>query len=386
MNRGAGILLIGILLAAGGSGCGGKDREPATERLRLSGIDVAIAESSSRERTAEVTGTVRSAKIAVLAARVMGRITSIPVDEGTRVEAGATLATIDDAAIRAQWVAAESAVAEAEAGREEVERAIAQAQAGNTLAEKTFERYRSLFAEKIVTAQEFDEIQAKRTVAEQEYRRSLDRKAQVAARLAQAKAQADAAKTMLSYTRITAPFAGVVTEKRADAGSMASPGMPILVLEDPSRYRVEASVPESFLGRLRTGSRVTVVLDADPVRRIAGTVSETIPRVDPMSRTFVAKVDLPGGRGLRTGMSGKVRFATGRETVVTVPRGAITRAAGYEGLFLVGKDNVARLALVTPGERFGDRVEILSGIDPGTRVVVSPPEALADGVRVEIRR
>jgi len=385
-TRGAGILLLGILLMAGWAGCGGKKQESATERPRVSGIEVAIAESSQRERTAEVTGTVRSAKIAVVAARVMGRITSIPVEEGSRVEAGAMLATIDDAAIRAQLATAESAVAEAEAGQEEVEGAIVQAESGKFLAEKTFERFRNLHEEKVITAQEFDEVQAKRTVAEQDYKRALDRKAQVAARISQAKAQADVARTMLSYTRITAPFAGVVTEKSVDPGSMASPGMPILVLEETRRYRMEASVPESFLGRLRVGSRVTVVLDADPGNEIAGTVSEAVPRVDPMSRTFVAKVDLPGTRGPRTGMSGRIRFATGVETVVTVPRTAITRAVGYEGLFTVGEDNVARLSMVKPGELFGDRVEILSGIDPGTRVVVSPPEELVDGARVEVRR
>lgn len=386
MKRGAGILLLGILLMAGWAGCGGKKQESATERPRVSGIELAIAESSQRERTAEATGTVRSAKIAVVAAQVMGRITSILVEEGSRVEAGTTLATIEDAAVRAQLDAAESAVAEAEAGREEAEGAIAQAEAGKILAEKTFERFRNLYEGRVVTAQEFDEVQAKRTVAEQEYKRSLERRAQVTARLSQAKSKADVARTMHSYTRITAPFAGVVTEKSADPGSMASPGMPILVLEETRRYRMEASVPESFLGRLRVGSRVTVSLDTEPGREIAGAVSETVPRVDPMSRTFTAKVDLPGARGIRTGMSGRIRFSTGVETVVTVPRTALTRAAGYEGLFAVGEDNVARLSMVKPGEPFGDRVEILSGIDPGTRVVVSPPDALVDGARVEIRR
>lgn len=386
MKRGAGILLAGMLLVAGWSGCGGKTPESTAERPRVSGIDVVIAEVSERERTAEVTGTVRSEKIAVLAAQVMGRITSLPVEEGSRVDAGRVLATIDDAAIRAQLAVAEGAIAEAEAGREETERAIAQAEAGKILAEKTYDRYRNLFEERIVTAQAFDEIRTRQTVAEQDYRRALDRRVQVAARLSQAKAQADAARAMLSYTKITAPFAGVVTEKRADAGSMASPGMPILVLEETSRYRLEASVPESYLGRLRAGSRVAVVLDADPGNGIGGTVSEVVPRVDPMSRTFVAKVDLPGTRGLRTGMSGRIRFSIGKETVVTVPRTAITRAAGYEGLFIVAEDNVARLSLVKPGESFDDRVEILSGVDPGTRVVVSPPEALVDGARVEVRR
>ena len=383
--RGAGSLLMALLLALP-AGCGEQKKHAAAERPRVSGVEVVRTDSSPRERTAEVTGTVRAANIAVVAAQTMGRITSIPVAEGSRVEQGALLATIDDAAVRAQFAAAEGAVAEAEAGREEAERAIAQAEAGKTLAVRTYERFRKLHEEKIVTTQEFDEVQAKRTMAEMDHERALDRRAQASARLDQAKAQADVARAMLSYTRITAPFAGVVTEKNADPGSMASPGMSILVLEDTRRYRMEASVPESYLGLLRVGSRVTVVLDTRPGREVPGSVSEAVPLVDPMSRTFTVKVDLSGKTALRTGMSGRVRFVTGKESVVAVPRAAIMRAGGGDGIFEIGEDNVARLVMVKTGEAYGDRVEILSGIDPGTRVAVSPPEALVDGALVEVRR
>lgn len=384
-SRAAGGLLLALLLALP-AGCGEPKKHAAAERPRVSGVEVVRTAVSPRERTAEVTGTVRAANSAVVASQTTGVITSIPVAEGSRVEQGALLATIDDAAVRAQVAAAEGAVAEAEAGRAEAERAIAQAEAGKTLAVKTYERFRRLHEEKIVTTQEFEEVQAKKTVAEQDHERTQDRRAQVAARLAQAKAHADAARTALSHTRITAPFAGVVTEKKADAGSMAAPGMPLLVLEDTRRYRMEASVPESYLGLLRVGSRVTVVLDADPGKEVPGSVSETVPLVDPMTRTFTAKVDLPGKAALRTGMSGRIRFVTGTESVVAIPRAAITRAGGVDGIFAIGEDNVARLVMVKTGEAYGDRVEILSGIDPGIRVAVSPPEALVDGALVEVRR
>lgn len=382
----AAVGLLLALLVALPAGCGEPKKHAAAERPRVSGVEVVRTAASPRERTAEVTGTVRAANSAVVASQTTGVIASIPVAEGSRVEQGALLAAIEDAAARAQVAAAEGAVAEAEAGRAEAERAIAQAEAGKTLAVKTYERFRKLHEEKIVTTQEFEEVQAKKTVAEQDYERAQDRRAQVAARLAQAKAHADAAGTALSHTRITAPFAGVVTEKKTDAGSMATPGMPILVLEDTRRYRMEASVPESYLGLLRVGSRVTFVLDAYPGREVPGSVSEAVPLVDPMTRTFTVKVDLPGKAALRTGMSGRVRFVTGTESVVAVPRAAITRAGGVDGIFAIGEDNVARLVMVKTGEAYGDRVEILSGIDPGTRVAVSPPEALVDGARVEIPR
>jgi RND family efflux transporter MFP subunit len=306
--------------------------------------------------------------------------------EGTRVGKGAVLATIDDTAIRAQLAAAEAMVAEAEAGREEAERAIAQAEAGKTLAEKTYERFRKLHEEKVVTPQEFDEIEVRRTVAVKEYERALERRAQVAAKSSQAKAQADAARAMLSYTLVTAPFAGIVTEKKIDAGSMASPGVPIVVLEETGRYRIEASVPETYLGPLKVGSRVRVVLDGGGGEEMAGSVSEVVPTVDPASRTFTVKVDLPRGGELRTGMFGRVLIPVGKEPVLVVPQRAISQVGGYDGLYTVSADNVARLVMVKTGRTFGDGVEILSGVDPGTRVAVSPLERLVDGARVEIRK
>ncbi len=374
-----------ILLLAG---CGEKGAHApgAAESPPVTGVEIVEAGAGPRERFAEAVGTVRARNIAAVAPQVMGRITSLPVAEGGRVEKGALLAAIDDTQLRAQLTAAEGAVAEAEAGREEVLRAIAQAEANRGLAAKTFERFRTLYEEKVVTRQEFDEAEARNTVAVKEHERAQDRLAQVTAKIAQAKAQADAARVMLSYTRVTAPFSGIVTEKKADAGSMAVPGSPILVLEDTGRYRIEASVPETYLGALKAGSRVRVVLDASPGTEIPATVTEVVPLVDPASRTFIAKADLPEGTGMRTGMFGRILFPTGRETTLAVPQRAISRVGGFDGLYTVTADNVAHLVMVRTGRSFGDDVEILSGIDPGTRVAVSPVDRLADGVRVEERK
>jgi len=385
--RGIGIFLLAGIVA-GMAGCGEKGKHgPATaERPLVTGVELVTAGSAPRERFGEAVGTVRANNIAAVAPQVMGRVTSLPVAEGARVGKGALLATIDDTQVRAQLMAAEAMVAEAEGGREEAERSIAQAEAGKSLAEKTYERFRKLNEEKVITPQEFDEVEVKRTVAVKEYERSLTRRSQAVAKIAQAKAQADAARAMLSYTRVTAPFPGVVTEKRADAGSMAVPGVPIVVLEDTGRYRLEASVPETYLGTLKVGSRVRVVLGTPPGKEIPGTVSEVVPQVDPESRTFTAKVDLPAGGALRTGMFGRVLFPTGKEDVLVVPQRAISRVGGYDALYTVTADNVARLVMVTTGKSFGDEVEILSGIEPGARVAISPLEKLVDGARVEVRK
>ncbi len=385
--RRARIFLL-VALAGIASGCGekGKDRPEEVAGPRVTGVEIVVAGAGPREMFAEAAGTVRAKKIAYVAPQVMGRITSLPVAEGTTVKKGAVLATIDDTAIRSRFSAAQAMVAEAEAAYEEAQRGVVQVEAARDLAEKTFVRYRELHEEKVITTQEFDEIEVRRTVAAKEYERALDRRAQVAAKIGQARAQADAARAELSYTRVTAPFPGVVTGKRVDAGSMAVPGQPVVVLEDTSLFRVEAPVPESFLGTLKEGDRVRVVLEGEAGGATDGTVAEVVPAVDPVSRTFTVKVDLPRGARVRTGMFGRVLFPAGKDTILVVPRAAIAHVGGYDALYTVTPDNVARLVMVRTGRTFGDEVEILAGLSAGARVAVSPVDRLVDGARVELRQ
>ena len=376
-----------LWMAAGFAACGEKGKQgTAVSRPVVQGVEVIVVHPVPRETTAEALGTVRARTTAAVAPQVMGRLTGVAVSEGSVVAAGALLATIDDTTVRAQLSSAEGAVAEAEAAREEADRAISQAEASKALAEKTFERYRKLLEGKVVTQQEFDEVEMRRTVAAKELERAQQKRAQVSAKIVQARGQADAAKAMLAWTRVTAPFAGVIVEKRADAGSMAVPGIPLFVLEDPRRHRIEMFVSETYLPLLGMGTPLQVILDADPGKPFPAAVTEIVPAIDPTSRTFTVKADLPAGRA-RSGQSGKVRFAAGKGTVLAVPKRAITRAGGSDGVFTVGApDNVARLSMITLGAEFDDRVEVLSGIEDGARVALSPIDKLSDGARVEIRR
>jgi RND family efflux transporter MFP subunit len=379
----AAILSVAMSLSA----CGEKEKQGAeVSRPVVQEVEVVVVRPVPRETTAETLGTVRARTTAAVAPQVMGRLTGVAVSEGSVVAAGALLATIDDTTVRAQLSSAEGAVAEAEAAGEDVDRAISQAEAGKALAEKTYERFRKLLDGKVVTQQEFDEVELRRTVAVKDLERAQQKRAQMIAKIAQARGQSDAAKAMLAWTRVIAPFAGIIVEKRADPGSMAVPGVPLFVLEDLRRHRIETFVSETYLPLLRKGTPVQVVLDADPGNPFSAVVTEIVPAIDPASRTFTVKADLPAGRA-RSGQSGKVRFAAGKGTVLAVPKRAITRAGGSDGVFTVGaRDNVARLSMITLGAEFDDRVEVLSGIEDGARVALSPIDKLSDGARVEIRR
>jgi RND family efflux transporter MFP subunit len=381
--RVAAVCTAALLLAA----CGEKARHgpEGAPRPVVRGVEVFTVTPSPRATVGEAAGTVRARTTAAVAPQMMGRLTAVLVEEGARVESGALLATVDDQAVRAQLSSAEGAVAEAEAAREEASLAVAQAEAGRSLAEKTHERYRKLVAEKVVTPQEFDEVEARRTVAVQEHERAVKRRAQADGKIAQAKGAAEAARAALGWAKVTAPFSGVVVGKMADAGSMAVPGVPLFLLEDPRRHRIEAAVSETFLPLLRVGSPVRVLLDAGDGREIPAAVTEVVPAIDPATRTFLVKADLPPGTA-RTGQSGRVRFAAGEGTALAVPRRAVTRAGGGDGVFVLADDNVARLSPVTLGASSGDGVEVLSGLSPGARVAVSPVDRLADGDRVEIRK
>ncbi|MEW6720310.1 MAG: efflux RND transporter periplasmic adaptor subunit [Thermodesulfobacteriota bacterium] len=373
--RAAAVLSAAFLLAA----CGGKEAQKAPPaRLAVPGVEAITVTAVPRETFVEAVGTVRATRIAAVAPMAMGRLTSVPVSEGSRVAAGAVMATIDDGPARAQLAAAEGAVAEAEGAREEADRAIAQADAARELAERTHERYRKLLEEKVVTPQEYEEVALKRTVAAKDHERALRKAAQIDGRVAQAKGAADAARVQLGYTKVTAPFSGVVLEKRADAGSTAVPGVPLFLLEDPSRHRIEAPVSEEYLSTLKRGSSVRVTLDDAADRELRVPVTEVVPAVDPATRTFVVKAELPAGKA-RTGQSGRLRFGAGKGTVLAVPKRAVVRSAGSEGAFVIGNDNVVRLAVIATGAEFGDRVEVLSGLAEGARVAVSPLDRLFDG-------
>ncbi len=382
----AGVALVALGAVLPG-GCGSREgaKPEGQPRPVVTGVPIVTVSAEEGPRIVEALGTVRAANVAEVALQAMGRITSLPVEEGRRVVAGDLLAAIDDAAARAQLAAAEAAHAEALSGAQEAEAAVAQAEAAKLLAEKTWERYRALFEEKVVTAQEYDEAEARRAMAAREHQRALERKAQTAARIERTAAEVSGARTMLGHTRVTAPFAGVVTQRRADAGSMAVPGVPIVVLEEAGRYRIEAAVPERWLGAVRAGTRAEALLDSLPGKAFRVAVSEVVPAVDPATRTFLVKADLTAP-GLRTGQSGRLRFPAGRERILSVPREAVVRAGGLDGVFLLSPDNVARLALVTTGQPLDGRVEILSGLSAGDRVAADPAGRLADGVRVEAAR
>ncbi len=369
MSRAMGYCLLSAVMLAGAVGCGERGKSGGKEAAppAVSGVVVQSVLAGAIPEQIEAVGTVRARNSSVIAARIPATVTALYAKEGDRVAKGKLLV-----ALEAREVAA--GAAGAEAGVEEARRGLEDALARRKLARATFDRYQRLFQEQAVTRQEFDTRQTEREVAEQEVARAE-------ARLTQAREGAKSAGTLASYTRITAPIAGVVTVKQAELGMTVFPGTQLLTVEEEGGYRLEVAAPEALLGKVKPGNAVRVAIDGAG-DAIAGRVADVVPTVDPASRTFTVKVDV-AAKGIRSGSYGRALFLVGTRQGILVPKRAVVERGALTSVWVAEKDNIARMRLVKVGEQVDDKVEILSGLSAGERIIVGGAEKVVDGARVE---
>lgn len=374
--------IIGAVLLAGCGGAPENRAQPAAEPRPVS-VRVVRAEASNWETTREITGTVRARTSAEIASRLTAYVRQVRVQVGEAVRAGQTLVVLDSRDLEAALRQALQAQQEATAARAEAENAIAAASAQLELARVTHSRMQELFAKKSISNQEYDEAAAKLRLAEANHQMALARRRQVEAKIAQAAEAVKNAEIARGWAEITAPFAGVITEKRVEEGKLAVPGAVLFVLEQSGSYRLEVPVEESLLPRLRRGQSVEVMLDALD-QTLRAPIGEIVPQLDPGSRAGLVKIDLPPLPQLKTGMSGRARFRAGVEQVLAIPEGALRRQGALELIF-VAEQGQARSRLITVGESRDGRVRVLSGLSAGEAVVYPLPATLADGARVEVQ-
>jgi membrane fusion protein, multidrug efflux system len=364
-------LFVGLSVLAGGLGCTAHKQDLPPIRETVSNVSVLVAQKATVPDYVEAVGTVRAAQTSQLASQIMGTITSISVQEGDRVHRGQILAVIDEAQQRA-------GVERASAGVRASQQDATAAEADFTLAESTLKRYQSLFDKKSLSPQEFDEVKTR-------YAAAQARRDSANAGRAQAEAAMTQAKTSLDYTRVRAPFDGIVTAKLVDVGSMATPGMPIVVIEDPTRFRLEATVDESAIGVVRLGQVVPVTLDSATGKSFHGKVVQVLSAADPASRTFLVKIELPKTSDLRSGVFGRARFPRGQRDSLLIPGSAVLDRGQLKGVYVVGSDQIASLRYITLGKTDEGRLEVLSGLESGERIVAEPGTRDLDGRKIEMR-
>jgi RND family efflux transporter MFP subunit len=372
-----------LLLVAMFAACGGKEVSKPAAAERVSGVRVEAVRLESFPDEIEAPGTVASATTAQVAARVMGTVTSVAVREGDTVRAGQVLVTLDERELSERRSAARAAVGEAAHAKEEVASGVAAAQAQADVMGKTYERYVMLRDKKSVSPQEFDEVQAKQRAAQEGLAAAKAKQQQVASMGERAQAELRAMETVAGYARVTAPFSGVVVRRMVEPGAMAAPGVPLLEVEDASRYRIEVTFDSADATGVHRGSKARVELDALPGKSFSGTVVEMEAGADTASHTVRARIDLPRDAAIRSGLFGRAWFTRGEKKAITLPAAAVVHRGQLHGVYAVDAEGIARLRMVTLGKSIGERTEILSGLGEGERVVLDAANRELDGKRVE---
>ena len=389
-----------ILALAGAGSCGGNQKQATTTVPMVRGAQIETVAQHPIDESYEAVGTIRARNSSVVSSKVMGNIVAMKVREGDTVRAGQIIVEIDSREAGIQKQKSGAGLVEMTGALDEVDRSIKAAESNQTAAEasrqlatSTLRRYQQLLERQSISPQEFDEVRARREMADAEAERAgrtlqvLEAKRrQVLARIDQAKADVAGSQIYSSFTRIAAPISGVVVSRSADVGYMATPGVPLLTIESGTDYRLEAAVQESQINKIHLRDRVTVQIDALGQQELAGTVVEIVPASDPASRTYLVKISIAPRAGdqriVRSGLYGKARFITGQAQAMTIPQKAVVERGQLTSVYVVDQSGIARMRLVKTGKTYSDQVEVLSGLKEGEQIVVDGVAAVNDGSRV----
>ncbi len=356
----ASVLIAGLAVLATGraSGQGGEAAKvPAPASAARPALTVTLAQASLADwpLTLTANGNIAAWQEAIIGAEVQGlRIAEVRANVGDRVRKGQVLATFAPETIQVERAQSAAAIAEAEAQ-------LAQAEADAA-------RARTLADSGALSAQQINQF----LTAEKTAR----------ARLAAARAQAQAAELRLAQTRLVAPDDGVIAARAATVGAVVSPGVELFRLIRQGRLEWRAEVTAAELARIAPGQRVRVTLPDGA--EVAGKVRMLAPTVDRETRNALVYVDLERAPNARAGLFARGAFELGRSSAVTVPQSAIVLRDGFSYVFRADPAGRVGQVKVETGRRVGDRVEILSGMKAGESVVATGAAFLADGDTVRI--
>jgi RND family efflux transporter MFP subunit len=188
---------------------------------------------------------------------------------------------------------------------------------------------------------------------------------------------------MLGYSRIVVPFAGIVTARMIDPGTMAAPGLPLVQIDSAGPLELNTPIPESAIAGLRKNMKLDVSVDSINGQSFPGLVSEIVPAADPATHSFLVKIALPSSKLLRAGLTASASVPAGSKQVVLAPLSAIVMRGSLATVLLLDSSGIAQLRYLTLGEVHGDKVEILSGLNGGEKLVDSPGDRDLAGKRIE---
>lgn len=340
----------------------GQENTSAPQMDKTPPVAVVVSTTTQESQTSFLTasGKIEATDKSQITTRMMGYIENIYVKVGSKVNKGQLLVNINNMDLDAQ-------MAQVNAG-------IAEAKIAVSNAEKDFNRYTILFKENSATQKELDDVTTQFRMAQSRLEAVEQKKNEINAQYA--------------YTSLRSPISGVVTQKIASQGEMASPGVPILEIESQKGLQLAAMVSESEIAGIQLNDEVDVTLKSLD-NKTKGSVIEISPSATHTGGQYLVKIKLNApSNDIRPGMYATVQFpgeATTSTSKIMIPQSSIVRQGELSGIYTVSQNNKALLRWLRLGRTYGDQVEVLSGLTADEKYIVSAQGKLYNGANITIQ-
>jgi membrane fusion protein (multidrug efflux system) len=354
--RGLFLLIILLTVLSMLIGCG---KEKKVERERSVNVKTLPVEIKQVQPFLETTGTLKPNEEVTVSSEVDGIVRKILVDEGSRVETGTLLVTVNDVDYALEWKRSGSA--------------LKQSQANLANAKAEFQRKESLFKEELITKQQFDDVFTRLALAEAD----VDR----------AKATLETSKEKLSRTKVYSPLLGAVKEKKISVGDYVRNGTPLMQLIKTDPLKLNFTISEKDAATIKVGQEVAFTVDSYAGKEFKGRVNLLYPNVEERTRTLQAEAIVPNGNQvLKPGFFAKTRIYTSApRSAVLIPLTALIYDNSLIRIFVVEGDK-ARQRIIKIGGKYEEKIEVTEGLKENEQVVVVGQNNLSEGVKVNVDR
>jgi HlyD family secretion protein len=374
------VILIGIWLTLLICGCEGNNSEekiapPDSTLIELPKVKVAMVKKGDISIPIETTGTIFPEYESKIGPKISGTIELVNVDEGDAVLKGQPLVQLDQKNLSIAVRQGRAAVRMAEAQLKE-----ASVKVENLKKER--ERLSNLLKKHVISQQKFDDIDTA-------YSMAVTGSEVIKAEIVRTKEGLAMAEQQLRDTVIYAPFSGLIVKRFINEGEFVStmPPSPLFLIMNIDRVKSEINLPEVHIASIEVGNPVDIAVDAYPGTVFEGKVSTINPMVDPLSRTFTVKVQMPNkNHRLKPGMFARVKiYPAIHKGALIAPFKSVVKRDGSSFVFVI-EDETARLREVKTGINNEREIEVIEGLEEGVEVIIEGHYGMPDNTKVSVER
>jgi len=369
------VLLALLIIACEDFNSNNKIQPPASKGNELPTVRAAVVKRKDISVPIFATGTIFPQHESKIGPKISGTLEAVYVDEGDEVKEGQTLAKLDQENILIGKRQCEASVKVAEAQLKE-----AQLQEENLRKEKA--RLANLHEKRAISQQRYDDIVTAHSMA-------VTRLEILAAQIVSCEENLAMAEQKLKDSVILAPFSGIIVKRLVNQGEYVTtmPPTVLFVIVNVDKVKTEVSLPEVHLARVAKGNRVEIMVDVYPGVQFGGELSTINPLVDPVSRAFTVKIEIPNrGHRLKAGMFARATlYPKVHKGALVVPFKAVLQRDGKTGVFVIDEDR-ALFRPVTVGITDENEVEVIEGLAQGEEVISDGHYGMADNTKVQVLR